>query len=859
MPQLSTDDFQQFAQTLEELEVSKNHLEHAQQIAQIGSWEYNIPDDMLTFSAYARDIFISEESDGNPPLDKALAYIHPEDYDKTSAAVWEAAEKGIGFAADFRICHGNTHDIRYLKAQAEAIWKDDKPYKLVGVVQDCTIQHYLENQVEASKKRIQLILDHLTVGLWMKEYATEKVVYVSEGAGELLQYPLYELYEVPGIWDDLIHPAERKEVLSRQEILKRGETLQHQYRIQCGDGTLKWVYDQTIPWFNEQGELTHLFGMLADITHEVEMRQKLEYLATHDALTALPNQRSLYEKLDTLCERDASSGFALFYLDLDRFQLINDSLGYTFGDQILKRVSNRLVSVLPDDAYLARISSNDFVAVIENAPSQEFLLNLSERMIETIEMPFTIDSYELHITTSIGISFYPEDGDDKLSLIQNAHAALHRAKQLGKNNYQLYSMSKDITSYKKFVLEKDMRKAIENEEFEIYFQPQIETGTGIIKGAEALIRWHHADWGLVSPGEFIPLAEENHLVHKIGHWVIENVCRQLRSWKDQGFTLRPIAINVSPIQLMKKGLVDVVAKQLSHYDIPAKYLELEITEGTLLKSEKMVLNTLKDLRELGIKIALDDFGTGFSSLIYLKEFNPDIIKIDKAFIQSLNAENNREAAIISSVLHLAKGLDMKVIAEGVEEHSQLEFLKQNECGECQGYLFSKPVSRKTFEQMLVTGYLKPSKPKPHMPAKEERRKYYRLVFPNPLLGNMTIVEINERTVNLGSAQVLILDIGLGGLKIMTSLKLPVHSNIKLNFNVHLMGESFQLEGRLVWKNEAKGDTFYYGVEFNISEQEKDNLAAFVNKMSALQRLNQQIPDTYFIEGSPYAYIKNHHL
>ncbi|WP_164670025.1 EAL domain-containing protein [Virgibacillus doumboii] len=844
-------------QTLESLELHKSHLEHAQQISKIGSWEYLIDEDQLTCSDYFYDIF-GLDRDDTATIDKNFEFVHPDDYENAVNIVKTSIEKGISYVCDFRIYHGKTGELRYLKAQAEVIWKNNKPYKLVGVIRDYTSQQVLENKIDETKQNTKLLLDNLTVGFWMRNLSNGEMTYISKGAEELLQYPLYELYDKPDLWEELVHPVDKEVALKGRELLMNGESVRQHYRILCGDGTTKWVADQSIPWKKDDSEVTHSFGMLVDITAEVEMQHQLEYFSTHDQLTALPNQRSLYDRIDELCETASDKKFALLYLDLDRFQLINDSLGYHIGDKVLKKIASRLLSAIADGSYLARISSNDFVVLVEDYSTQEVIFEMAERIIEYIEEPIAVDGYEMHVTTSIGISFFPEDGDDKLSLIESAHAALYRAKQLGKNNYQLYSFSKDITSYKKFVLERDMRKAIENEEFEVYYQPQVETATGVITGAEALIRWNHAEWGLVSPGEFIPLAEENHLVHQIGDWVIENVCKQIRTWKDQGYTVRPISINVSPIRFMKKGLVEFVAEQLAQYDIPAKYLELEITEGSLLKNEKVVLNTLEGLRELGVKIAIDDFGTGYASMVYLREFNADTIKIDQVFIQNISDDNDKDTAIISSVLHLAKGLEMKVIAEGVEAYEQLEFLKQKECDEIQGYLFSKPVPLETFEQMLETGYLKPTKRKIKKVPEEERRSFYRLEFPSPVLGEMTIIEISKRKVNLGSANVLVEDIGLGGLKIVSSLKLPVNSAIKLKFKIELMGEEFLLDGQLAWKNEAKGDTFFYGIEFNISEPEEDRLAAVINKMSVLLKVNNDIPDTNFINQNPYAYIMRNH-
>ncbi|MFD1040089.1 EAL domain-containing protein [Virgibacillus byunsanensis] len=840
------------------LELKERHLTHAQQIAEIGSWEYIIGEDRFYASDNSYDIFGIEKTDSEPSMDIPLKYTHPDDSLKVRNTLEKAIKKGIDYTIDYRIFHGKTNQLRYLKVHAEVLWQDKKPYKLIGIVKDETTQKELEIQMDKTQKDLRHIFNNLHVGIWMKEYDTNKVTYVSKWIEEITQIPLDLLYNDDATWENMVHPAHIQEVFEHQKLLKDGETIFHQYRINCMDGTTKWVFDQTVPYFNDEGKLTHLFGLIADITPEVEMRQQLDYFATHDMLTALPNQRNIYDKLDSMCEANKHR-FALLYLDLDRFKLINDSLGYQIGDEVLKRTSNRLLSALPTTGYIGRISSNDFIVIIDDYKTKDSIYELAGDMINRIEEQITIDGYELNITTSIGISFYPENGDNKLTLIESAHAALYQAKQHGKNNFQIFSYSKDITSYKKYVLEKDMRKAIDKQEFELYYQPQVETNTGVIRGAEALIRWHHAEWGLVSPGEFIPLAEENHLINHIGDWVIQKVCSQLREWKDNGYSLRPISINVSPIRFMKKGLVDLVKTELEKHNIPAKYLEIEITESSLLKNEKNVLAALEGLKSLGVKIAIDDFGTGYASLNYLREFDADTIKIDQIFIQNITADNKKDTAIISSVLHLAKGLEMKVIAEGVEEYEQLEFLKQNECDEIQGYLFSKPVPLDTYEQMLQTGYIKPTKPKVNAIPEDERRSFYRVEFPYHVLGEMSILEVNERKVELGSAPVIIEDIGLGGLKILSSLKLPVNSTIKFKFHIKLMGENFYLNGDLVWKNEGKGDTFYYGIKFDINEPDEDRLAAVINKMTVLINLNHDIPDTDLIKGNPYAYLQKNNL
>ncbi|MGY0692543.1 EAL domain-containing protein [Virgibacillus sp. FSP13] len=844
-----------------ELALKERHLTHAQQIANIGSWEYDITGDKLFCSDYFYDIFGFDKSKTIPTMDKPFAFVHPEDNVKVRKIVDESCRKGISYAVDFRIYHGKTNKLKYIKVQAEVIWKNNNPYKLVGVIKDYTTQKHLESQMIETQKSYRHIFDNLNVGIWLRDYDSGNVTYISKRMEDILQYPLQMFYNrnSANVWQNIVHPDDRKEALERQKLLQNGETLLHKYRIICGDGTTKWIFDQTVPWFDENGKLIKVFGMFADITPEVEMQQQLDYFATHDTLTGLPNQRSLYEKLDHLCAERTNKKFALFYLDLDRFQMINDSLGYQIGDEVLNQIASRLLSILPNNSYVARISSNDFVALIEDYNTKDGLFQLAEFLIKKMMEPLTVNGYGLHITTSIGISFFPDDGETKLSLIENAHAALYHAKNLGKNNYQLYSFSRDISSYKKYVIEKDMRRAIENEEFEVYYQPRVDAKSGVIQGAEALIRWNHEEWGLVSPGEFIPLAEENHLVHHIGEFVLKQVCSQLRTWKDNGVKLHPISINISPLSFMRPGLVAFIEEQLTTYDVPAKYLEIEITESSLLRSELQVLETLQGLKDLGIKIAIDDFGTGYASLNYLRQFHADTLKIDKLFVEKIAADNKSNAAIISSVLHLAKGLEMKVVAEGVEDYEQLEFLQQKECKEVQGFLFSKPVPIDTFEQMLQTGYIKPTKQKVTKQPEEERRSFYRFAFPRHVLGEMSITEVNKRKVNLGSADVLVKDIGLGGIKILSSLNLPVNSPMKLKFSIRLLGENFDFDGTLVWKNEAKGDTFHYGINFDIHESNEDRLAVVINKMTVLQRLNQEIPDTNFINENPYLYLRKNHI
>lgn len=850
---LIINDLTKHAQLEQSLELMKKHLDHSQQIAAVGSWEYIINDDKFDCSNNFFNTIGMDESE-NISIEKLFTLVHPEDYSLTRQIFDESTNKGNSFSAEFRILHGKTNELRYITAQAECIKKGDIPYKFVGVIRDDTPYKRLENELKNRLTNLQHIYDNLKAGIWMRENIEGKMVFASKGLADILQYPLEQIYKEPDYWEKMVIPEYHTMLIESIHLLKKGQITQNTFPIECPDGKTKWLQEQTFPWLDDNGEIAYLFGMVLDVSDELEMHDKLNFLAYHDALTRMPNQHGLYDKLDTLCQKEHP--FALMYLDLDRFSLINDSLGYHIGDELLKEVASGLIAIVHQEGYISRISGTDFVIVIENYPDKASIFHLAEQLMKHIQKPVTIEEFDIQITTSIGISFFPEHGESKLTLIENAHSALHRAKRQGKNNYKVYSDMKDISSYKKYILDKDMRKALINEEFEIYYQPKVNT-EGIIVGAEALLRWNHHEWGLVSPVEFIPIAEENHFINDLGDWVIKEVCARLREWKEKDFTLRPISINISPIRLMKKGLVEYVKQQLELYQIPGNYLEFEITEESLLRYDNTVFNTLEDLKSVGATIAIDDFGTGYSSLQSLREIQADTLKIDKVFIQHITNENKVDAAIVSSTMHLAKGLGLKVVAEGVEEYEQLEFLKQNECDIIQGYLFSKPVALEIFEQMLQAGYLLPSKKKLSKIPEIERREFYRFEFPYSLLGNMTITEVNHRKVSLGATQILIENISLGGIKIVSLLKLPINSDMKFMFAFTLMNELFELEGTLIWKDEAKEDMFFYGVKFNLTVQDEDRLAPLINQMSALQRANKQIPDTDFVYEDSFSYLNKH--
>lgn len=836
----------------QKLQLLSLHLEQAEYIGNIGTWEYCPRKKEFTLSKMSSKIL--EWPYGKTlPEKKLLSMIHDEDFSKMKTFL-DRPDNGI----DVRICPHKMTEVRHVTIIGNIVNNKDEREKLIGVINDRTSYVQFEKEVQKTEKRFQYVFDHLDVGIWMRNFPEENLIFASKGVEKTFQVPLETMNKYPKRWMDIILPEYRDEVESAYDKLEKGEKISIRYRIQAGDGTTKWIHEQIVPRMNQQGKVTHLFGMITDITVMVELKKRIEYLATYDELTSLPNVHSLDRKINELITRKDIATFAILTIDLDNFHWVNNYLGRKLSDQVLQTVANRIHTVLPKNNYLARESSDTFIALVMNCDDKDEVFTLAEKIIQAIEKDLHIHGYDIYVTGSMGISFYPDDGIEKLELLERSQTALFHAKQLGKNNYQIYSFDKDIGTHKRYVLETDLRKAIKNNDFLIHYQPQINPQNNALIGAEALIRWPHHVWGLVSPEEFIPLAEETHLIHEISKLVVQAVCQQLKEWKTNNYTLIPISINVSPISFLKSNFVEMMKESISKYQIPSRYIVLEITESSILENEKRVADVLRELKALGVHVALDDFGTGYSVLNNLQRYNLDILKIDRSFIQTLNIDeghDSKDAVIVSSLIYLSQGLGMKVVAEGVEEYEQLQFLKQKECDVVQGYIYSKPVPSKELEIFLKHPYLKPLKQKKIFKPKEERRRFYRLEFTFPVLTKLQISEVNDRKVDVGSANILMENIGVGGIRFLSNLRLPVLSSLRLHFKFTLMGKSFYVNGTLVYRNDEQAGIYVYGVSFeSMSEGERDELAEIINKITVLRKLGEEIPETEFVQMSPYTFF-----
>src|SRR3972149_1633272 len=446
--------------------------------------------------------------------------------------------------------------------------------------------------------------------------------------------------------------------------------------------------------------------VIEDITERKRTEEKIIQLANYDNLTGLPNRRLLMNFINqtiTLVGRRALYAAVLF-IDLDRFKLINDTLGHSAGDELLKEVAERLKKCVRLSDIVGRLGGDEFIALLPDIEQFEDEIIICKRIYSIFEIPVKLGDHEVSVMTSIGISIYPTDGDDGDTLLRKADVAMYRAKSDGKSCYRFYSESMSHQGSDRLRLENRLRRAVDRGEMYINYQPQVDINTGKICGAEALLRWHDGEHGMISPKEFIPVAEESGLIIPIGEWILRTACTHAKSWQDKGLNCVKLSVNISLRQFIQKDFAHMVGRILKETGLDANYLELELTERVVMDNAEAVVKILGELKETGVRLAIDDFGTGYSSLIYLKLMPIDIIKIDQSFVRDM-AVNVNDAAICDVVIRLAKSLNLEVIAEGVETMEQLELLKRLDCCNIQGYVVSKPLKAEDFEVFLGKDWL----------------------------------------------------------------------------------------------------------------------------------------------------------
>ena len=465
-----------------------------------------------------------------------------------------------------------------------------------------------------------------------------------------------------------------------------------EYKIVLSDGSERTIYQEGKVSVDENGEPVRIMGTIQDITERKEAEQKIEFLAHYDSLTELPNRLLFKERLGKALAdaRRYNRKGAVLFLDLGNFKNINETFGHYIGDELLKIVARRIKDCLRGNDTAAHLGGDNFGIILEDIQDVQDGALVARRLLNILKQVIVLNTNEFYLSTSIGISVYSPDGNNVETLMRNADAAMSRAKELEKNTYQFYTADMNAKAFERFALETGLRKAIERNELRLHYQPEVDLRSGSVIGVEALIRWQHPDMGLISPMEFIPLAEETGLIGSISEWVLRTACTQNKAWQRAGYPEIRVSVNLSASQFKSQKLLEMIANILKETEFNANLLELELTESTLMEEAEASISTLDNLNRMGIYISIDDFGTGYSSFSYLKRFPINTLKIDRSFVHEVTADSD-DAAIVTAVTTLAHSLNLKVVAEGVETKEQLEILKNLECDIVQGFHISRPV------------------------------------------------------------------------------------------------------------------------------------------------------------------------
>jgi len=650
-------------------------------------WDWDVISEKVHFSSLWLAIRGYAPGEISDSQDEWIKGIHPEDLSRVMASV------NAHFSGETEVFR---EEYRIICKDGSVKWVADRGLAQRDV--DGSISRMAGSEVDITERR--LLNERLRLAASVYDNSAEGVMILNKSG---------IVMDVNGAFESILGFTKSEIIGSRPEIfssekkhrssysgvwagLKNFNQWQGEIWNRHKNNSLKpsWL---TISCVYDGDELTHYVGLMTDISQIKKSEDMLYQLAHHDTLTGLPNRLLLDERLDQalLHARRRKRHVAVVFIDLDNFKFVNDAMGHSVGDKLLKQVAGILSETVRADDTVARIGGDEFLLVLGDIGNPANVASVVEKLLKKINSKVTLDGQDVRVSASMGVAVYPNDGDNKSTLIRNADAAMYRAKSSGKANFQFYTEQLTRNAIERMSLEADLHDAIKNNELHIYYQPQVNLLTGTVTAVEALLRWFHPKLGLIPPDKFIPLAEEIGLIEEIGTWVLRNSCQQFKQWLDAGLELDTLAVNISNRQLHKGNLPTVVGQVLSETQLAANHLELEITESMLLEDPDLAIEQLGELNMLGATIAIDDFGTGYSSLSYLKKLPIHKLKIDKSFIKDVPGSDN-DNAITETVIAMSERLGLDVIAEGVEQEDQEKFLLDNGCFNVQGYYYCKPVA-----------------------------------------------------------------------------------------------------------------------------------------------------------------------
>lgn len=687
------------ARQQDEAALWRARLAHTQRIAGFGCWEWDPPANTFWWSSEVCRILGQEEGRSEPSCTAFLSVVHSDDRDAVDAELREALASRHPLDIEYRIVRPDGR-LRFIRTQGElASLGPGRPTVMFGTLQDVTERRDTETRLRLLKEAVEC----LPVGITITG-GDGKIVYTNPAEAQIHGYTVEELLnrEARQMAPHRLRMPMPLENLEKIGLWRR-ETLN-----QRKSGEEFPVQLTSVAVRNGEGSFLGVITACEDITERKAAEQRIVQLAYHDTLTGLPNRWMFQDRLGHALAAAARDGrqVGVMFLDLDHFKDVNDTLGHEFGDKLLWAVAQRLAASTREADTLARLGGDEFVFILTHLDELDGVAAVAERIQASFRLPFELEGRQIYSGASIGIAIYPEDGRDVASLLQSADMAMYHAKGQGRHTYHFYSREMNQNIRRKVALENGLRRALERQEFHLVFQPQWDLLSGALIGLEALIRWDSAELGSIPPASFIPLAESSGLILAIGEWVLRGACAQVAAWLAAGYDVPRVAVNIAGQQIKRPDFLAMVDAVLQETAMPARHLELEFTESVLMDEPGHTTIILQELKNRGIHLSVDDFGTGFSSLTYLRHFPIDRIKIDRAFIADLIG-NPEGGALVEAIIAMGRSLKLNVMAEGVENCAQLEFLTLRGCNEAQGFLFAKPLSAEAMSAFLTDGRRSP--------------------------------------------------------------------------------------------------------------------------------------------------------
>ncbi|VVQ00149.1 EAL domain-containing protein [Pseudomonas fluorescens] len=679
------------------LSKSEARLALALKASELGLWDWNLKTDEVHHT-HLQELFGLEPEFVTAMLRHLKPRLHPDDLPSLKRALVEHLKgRSEDYQVEYRVRHVDGHWV-WIEDRGRAVERSDngRVIRMVGTRRDISVSKSLEVQRQLAATVFEAASEGIVI--FDPNYA---LIAVNQAFSRVTGYAIEDMLgrnvvDLPCSRDARRHYATIHQALEQQGTWQ-GELVETRKN---GELYPQWLQLNTVR--DARGNVSHIVGFFADLSARRQSEERMRYLTHYDELTGLANRSLFRERLSEAHQRVRQGGYrslALLHINLDRFKLLNDSLGHEIADQLLQKIARRLVNALPEADTIARLSGDEFAVLFNAYGNLSSLARVATRLSSKLRTPMTVEGHELVVSASMGISLLPDNAREVSALVSQSNIAMQHAKHLGGNNFQFYTDSLQASTLERLQLENQLRKAIEEKQLKVFYQPKLCLATGRLNAAEALVRWDHPTMGSVPPGDFIGLAEETGLIGPIGEFVLRQACWQACEWQRQGLAPIRMSVNLSVHQLRHGKLVSLVRQVLEETGLAPHNLELELTESHLLDSVEHIIATFQQLRNLGVKLAIDDFGTGYSSLSYLKRIPVDYVKIDQAFIRGLG-EGTVDAAITRAIIAMAHGLSLKVVAEGVERPEQLEFLKAERCDEVQGYLISRPVEADGLLQQL---------------------------------------------------------------------------------------------------------------------------------------------------------------